>query len=107
MSITYALVKDLNLAVSTCFLTLSSLVHREVWPDRGEFGTTDISPEEEFMALREIFFANISCKYNLEYSLCGHWSATNWTPSDGAIYFRMHDNSIYSTQVMWYMVSLF
>ncbi|XP_064594960.1 protein timeless homolog [Liolophura sinensis] len=33
---------------------------REVWPDRGEFGTTNISPEEEFMALREIFFANIS-----------------------------------------------
>ncbi|XP_013399698.1 protein timeless homolog [Lingula anatina] len=32
---------------------------REVWPDRQEFGTPDISPEDEFMALREIFFTDI------------------------------------------------
>ncbi|KAL8620146.1 hypothetical protein ACOMHN_048090 [Nucella lapillus] len=30
---------------------------REVWPDRDEFGSQDISTEEEFMALREIFMA--------------------------------------------------
>lgn len=32
---------------------------REVWPDQEEFGRTDISPEDEFMALREIFFASL------------------------------------------------
>ncbi|KAI0224465.1 hypothetical protein LSAT2_024533 [Lamellibrachia satsuma] len=32
---------------------------REVWPEREEFGSADISPEEEFMALREICYANI------------------------------------------------
>ncbi|KAK2177430.1 hypothetical protein NP493_598g01011 [Ridgeia piscesae] len=32
---------------------------REVWPEREEFGSADISPEDEFMALREICFANI------------------------------------------------
>ncbi len=36
--------------------------HREVWPDREEFGREDISPEEEFMALREVFFANLPSK---------------------------------------------
>ncbi|PVD36096.1 hypothetical protein C0Q70_03067 [Pomacea canaliculata] len=30
---------------------------REVWPDRNEFGSEDITAEEEFMALREIFMA--------------------------------------------------
>lgn len=30
---------------------------REVWPERNEFGRADISAEDEFMALREIFFA--------------------------------------------------
>jgi len=35
---------------------------REVWPEREEFGSADISPEDEFMALREICFANIPSK---------------------------------------------
>ncbi|XP_021358144.1 protein timeless homolog [Mizuhopecten yessoensis] len=30
---------------------------REIWPEKNEFGSVDISPEEEFMALREIFMA--------------------------------------------------
>ncbi|XP_014669894.1 PREDICTED: protein timeless homolog [Priapulus caudatus] len=32
---------------------------REVWPEDNEFGAADIGPEEEFMALREVFYANI------------------------------------------------
>ncbi|XP_060554622.1 protein timeless homolog [Ruditapes philippinarum] len=32
---------------------------REVWPDRNEFGSADIAPEDEFMALREIFMTNL------------------------------------------------
>ncbi|XP_063423277.1 protein timeless homolog isoform X3 [Mytilus trossulus] len=32
---------------------------REIWPERDDFGSEDISPEEEFMALREIFMANL------------------------------------------------
>jgi len=31
------------------------ILNREVWPERNEFGSADISPEDEFMALREIF----------------------------------------------------
>lgn len=32
---------------------------REVWPENGQFGHADISAEDEFMALREVFFANL------------------------------------------------
>ncbi|KAK3595063.1 hypothetical protein CHS0354_043159 [Potamilus streckersoni] len=32
---------------------------REVWPERNEFGTPDISPEDEFMCLREIFMTSL------------------------------------------------
>ncbi|XP_053408285.1 protein timeless homolog isoform X2 [Mercenaria mercenaria] len=32
---------------------------REVWPDRNEFGSADIAPEDEFMALREIFMTSL------------------------------------------------
>ncbi|KAL5009791.1 hypothetical protein ScPMuIL_012096 [Solemya velum] len=32
---------------------------REVWPENDQFGSTDISPEDEFMALREIFMTHI------------------------------------------------
>ena len=35
---------------------------REVWPDGGQFGAADISPEQEFMSLREIFLADIPSK---------------------------------------------
>ncbi|XP_050412859.1 protein timeless homolog [Patella vulgata] len=30
---------------------------REVWPERDEFGAVDVSPEDEFMLVREIFLA--------------------------------------------------
>ena len=30
-----------------------------MWPEREEFGRQDIEPEQEFMALREVFFANL------------------------------------------------
>ncbi|KAF6034912.1 TIMELESS [Bugula neritina] len=33
---------------------------REVWPDNGEFGALDISAEDEFMLLREVFLADLS-----------------------------------------------
>ena len=42
------------------YVTLSC---REVWPERNEFGTADISPEEEFMAMREIFMADLPSKW--------------------------------------------
>ncbi|KAL2717469.1 protein timeless isoform X1, partial [Vespula squamosa] len=32
---------------------------REVWPENDSFGRADIPPEEEFLALREIFFADL------------------------------------------------
>ncbi|XP_022340668.2 protein timeless homolog [Crassostrea virginica] len=32
---------------------------REVWPERDQFGAADIGPEEEFMAVREIFMSNL------------------------------------------------
>ncbi|XP_025082502.1 protein timeless homolog isoform X2 [Pomacea canaliculata] len=40
---------------------------REVWPDRNEFGSEDITAEEEFMALREIFMAPLP--YNAQNEL--------------------------------------
>uniref|UniRef100_A0A0L8FYM3 Timeless N-terminal domain-containing protein n=1 Tax=Octopus bimaculoides TaxID=37653 RepID=A0A0L8FYM3_OCTBM len=33
---------------------------REVWPDNNEFGSAEMSPEDEFLALREVFMANLS-----------------------------------------------
>jgi hypothetical protein len=32
---------------------------REVWPENDAFGAPDADAEDEFMALREILFANI------------------------------------------------
>jgi hypothetical protein len=34
-----------------------------VWPENDSFGNADLSPEEEFMAIREIFMADIQSKY--------------------------------------------
>ena len=50
----------------TCLTRLERVKHvvcREVWPDREEFGRPDISTEDEFMALREIFYADIQREY--------------------------------------------
>lgn len=33
---------------------------REVWPDNNEFGSAEMSSEDEFLALREVFMANLS-----------------------------------------------
>lgn len=55
----------------TCFSPKSLHCHhgfvnfREVWPERNEFGAPDITPEEEFMSLREIFMANLPSKSKL------------------------------------------
>ena len=38
---------------------LSNLVFREVWPENDAFGAADADAEDEFMALREILFAEI------------------------------------------------
>ena len=38
---------------------------RNVWPENDSFGRTDMPPEEEFLALREIFFADLGGKYIL------------------------------------------
>ncbi|CAK9795773.1 Protein timeless homolog [Anthophora quadrimaculata] len=35
---------------------------REVWPENDSFGRSNIPPEEEFLALREIFFADLGGK---------------------------------------------
>lgn len=34
-------------------------LRREVWPENDSFGSADITTEEEFLALREIFFADL------------------------------------------------
>ena len=41
---------------------------REVWPEGDIFGANDISPEDEFMALREIHFTNLNGKVNNDIS---------------------------------------
>lgn len=42
-----------------------SLFHaaREVWPERNEFGSENMSVEEELNALQEIFMANLHSKF--------------------------------------------
>ena len=37
----------------------SNLVSSEVWPENDAFGAADADAEDEFMALREILFAEI------------------------------------------------
>lgn len=36
---------------------------REVWPERDEFGSENMSFDEELIALREIFMASLPGKY--------------------------------------------
>lgn len=50
--------------------TIIAYLTREVWPEHDEFGAANIGPEEEFMALREIFYADISRKFFLYVFLC-------------------------------------
>jgi timeless len=38
-------------------------VCREVWPENDCFGNENMAPEEEFMAIRDIFMANIQSEY--------------------------------------------
>lgn len=40
-------------------VNVAKLYYREVWPENDSFGRADIPPEEEFLALREIFFADL------------------------------------------------
>ncbi|KAI4503486.1 hypothetical protein M0802_001708 [Mischocyttarus mexicanus] len=40
-------------------VNVTKLYYREVWPENDSFGRADIPPEEEFLALREIFFADL------------------------------------------------
>lgn len=42
---------------------------REVWPERDQFGAQDIGPEEEFMAVREIFMSDLPSKYSIHWPL--------------------------------------
>lgn len=37
-------------------------LRREVWPENDSFGSAFMAPEEEFMAMRDIFLADIQGK---------------------------------------------
>lgn len=52
---------------------------REVWPERDEFGTEGMSQEEEFLALKEVFMANLPSECELCYAcnkLVTRWQST-------------------------------
>lgn len=40
-------------------IVTTNLCYREIWPENDSFGRPDLPPEEEFLALREIFFADL------------------------------------------------
>jgi len=40
-------------------MCVNKICCREIWPENDCFGKVDILPEEEFLALREIFFADL------------------------------------------------
>ncbi|KAL6437558.1 hypothetical protein ACFW04_004180 [Cataglyphis niger] len=42
---------------------------REIWPENDCFGRADMPPEEEFLALREIFFADLGAIIVIEYCI--------------------------------------
>ncbi|KAJ8982321.1 hypothetical protein NQ317_006666 [Molorchus minor] len=42
-----------------CLFLMCSLSRREVWPENDSFGSDNMTPEEEFLALRDIFFADL------------------------------------------------
>lgn len=44
------------------FISLCRLFCREVWPENNCFGSNNMAPEEEFLALRDIFFADLGGK---------------------------------------------
>lgn len=51
-------------------MTLGSMAFcREVWPERDQFGAPDICPEEEFMAVREVFMSDLPSKYSIHLPL--------------------------------------
>lgn len=40
-------------------MTVNLLICREVWPENDCFGNSNMQADEEFLAMREIFMANI------------------------------------------------
>jgi hypothetical protein len=46
---------------------LISSYFREVWPENDSFGNANMAPEEEFMALRDIFLADIQSEYKKQH----------------------------------------
>jgi hypothetical protein len=58
---------EMQLSFMLCFhyyfiVSVPNLIsshYREVWPENDSFGSAGLSPEEEFIALREIFMADI------------------------------------------------
>jgi hypothetical protein len=53
------------LTISVLYLIFSYF--REVWPENDCFGNANMTPEEEFMAVRDIFMANIQSEYKEYY----------------------------------------
>ncbi len=66
--------REIYVSIFSC-VTALRVCSRDVWPDGGEFGASDISPEEEFMALREVFFADLPREYNTSSGWVGGGSA--------------------------------
>jgi hypothetical protein len=48
-------------------LQLISSHFREVWPENDSFGSANMAPEEEFIAIRDIFMADIQSEYKEYY----------------------------------------
>lgn len=64
----FVLFKRFSFAV--CFIFdyyFSGFFLREVWPENDCFGYANMAPEEEFMAIRDIFMANIQSEYKEYY----------------------------------------
>ena len=43
------------------------VINREVWPENDYFGFSNMPPEEEFLAMKDIFLANISGEYCIKF----------------------------------------
>jgi hypothetical protein len=63
-------VAPLHALFSLCIFSVLNLIssdYREVWPENDSFGSAGLSPEEEFIAVREIFMADIQSEYKEYY----------------------------------------